>query len=278
MPSTTNISIGTIFELVGPAAPSAAIDGDQPAFNSLLQSQPASPPASPAPQAAPDSRTADENRTPAYRTENSAERQDSSPPQSSADGGSRDSTNDAPATSQQNSRSKTTAAAPEEKSSKPGSDSSRDDLPASDQKPTAQSVVAESLAGLAAIAPVATSRAPPAVVTGAKEPKETEPTETKAASAKQVPPSRAGTAQPAPIKSPVGDIDNKASQETAAPQTKAGIPDTSQVATAIPNTVPAAATAPNTIQAAVPQQNTIEANTAAPESTIQAADPPQGAP
>jgi flagellar hook-length control protein FliK len=224
MPSTatTNVTIGSILDLIGPTAPSSATGDDLPAFDSLLQT-------SAAPLAPPPSTATDERSTPAYQGDGPAQRHESSPPQTSTDDQQRDSPSDPPAT-QHDSTQKATAAA--DTSTNPKSESSKDETPASDhQVQAAEALVAESLAGLAAVAPAATPAATPAVVTEAKETTEAEPVDPKAAVAKQV---AAGVAVnvPAATLAPVNEAQSAATRKTAGQEIKPNAPATIQVATA----------------------------------------------
>src|SRR5262245_36770467 len=185
MPSTTttNVTIGTLLDLIGPGAPLPLSDSDPSVFDSLLQS-PATPP--PPPSASSPTGT-NQQSVPTYRTDDSAKWQDRPTPQYSADGKSGDQTSDPPQT-RQNSSQNTAATAPEV-SSDSKNQSSKSDSSTSDQHAqAAEAVVAESLAGLAAAAPVATPTATPGATSDASDSTETEHLDPKAAVAKPVVP------------------------------------------------------------------------------------------
>src|SRR5262245_33834280 len=213
MPSTatTNVTIGTLLDLIGPAAPLPLSDSDPSAFDSLLQSPPTPPSAS-------DSTGTNQESATAYRTENSSQQHDSSAPQYSADDKDRDVSSDSPPT-QQNSPQNTAATAPETSSNSKTQSSKSDSSTSDQQAQAAEAVVAESLAGLAGVAtvttPTASGAAPDTI-----ESTETEPLDPKAAIAKQVAPSLAAQMQSTPANTAANDAKTQASQEATGSGTK----------------------------------------------------------
>src|SRR5690348_2024956 len=178
MPSTatTNFTIGPPLDLIGPIAATPVSDDGQPAFDSLLQSPPT-------PTTAPPESAADENSSVVDRAEKPVERRGpsaspqhvspphASPPQSSAEGNTGDSTSEAPSQAAHDPTQRVTPASAE--SSKPKAGSPKTESPSNDPSPQgAEPVVAESLAGLAAAAPVTIPVTTPAVVAEAQETKE----------------------------------------------------------------------------------------------------------
>lgn len=223
MPSTatTTVTIGTLLDLIGTGAPLPLSDSDPSAFDSLLQS-PVAPPAPPS--------ASDPSGTNANRTDNSAQRHDSSAPESSADGKIGDATSD-PGQTQQNSAQNTAATAPET-SSNSKTQSSKDDSPTSDQQAqAAEVVIAESLAGLAAVAPVTTPTATPGAP-AATESTETEPLDPKAATAKQIGPAVVAKVQSTPANPATNDAETPASQAATESGTKVDDASAIQVAQA----------------------------------------------
>jgi len=226
MPSTatTTVTIGTLLDLIGPGAPLPQSDSDSSAFDSLLQS----PTAPPSPPSASDSTSTNQKSTSTNRADNSAQRPDPSTPQYCSDGQNDDPTGNSGQT-QQNS-TQNAAATEKETSSNPKSHSSKSNSSTNDQQAqAAEDVIAESLAGLAAVVPVTTPAAPADVATEGKETPDTESLNPKAAVTKPVTPAVAAKVQPTPGNPAAIDTETQASQEPTGSGAKVVAASTIQV-------------------------------------------------
>ncbi len=224
MPSTatTNVTIGTLPDLIGSVVATSAADDDQPAFDSLLQSPPAPP-------IAPTSPPSDDQTELAYRPGSAADQRDVSPPPLSDDSKNHESTSDTPSQTPQDSPPKTATAT--EQSPGPNRAPAKADPHENDPSPSAtEPVIAESLAGIAAVALVAAPAATPVIAAEGRQARETEAVEPTSAGGKQAAAGPAGVNTTSTAKLSANGSDATLAENDLVPPLASGVPGVTQVA------------------------------------------------